>query len=192
MILSKKVFRCEVKSQIKSLSLDYINSSNLGIFNGITLLPEFISAKRIFTYISVDREPDTRKLIEKSFELEKVIAVPCDVLNGNMNFAILNSDVSELRLDIYGIPCPDNNAKRIAPEKGDLIIVPALCCSLDGQRLGYGGGYYDRFLADTDALKVCLCREKLLTASLPWENHDIPVDIIVTEENITRPRRAPC
>ncbi len=69
----------------------------------------------------------------------------------------------------------------------DVIIVPALACDRRGFRLGFGYGYYDEFLDRTTATKVCPCYDSLLYDSLPIEEHDRPVDIIVTESSILRP-----
>ena len=79
------------------------------------------------------------------------------------------------------------SAPVIAPEKLDLVIVPALAYDLAGFRLGYGGGYYDRFLTGTQAFKAGLARERLIMDMLPRESHDIAVDSVITEEKIYCP-----
>ena len=74
------------------------------------------------------------------------------------------------------------------PGAGDIVIVPALCCDMEGYRLGRGGGYYDRMLPGCPASSVCLCRERLLQKNLPREWNDFPVDIVVTEARVLRLR----
>jgi 5-formyltetrahydrofolate cyclo-ligase len=78
----------------------------------------------------------------------------------------------------------------IMREEIDLAIVPALAASRDGFRLGYGGGYYDAFLAGLGATIVCPVFDACLVDSLPQEPHDEPVDIIVTEAGPVHPRQA--
>ena len=74
------------------------------------------------------------------------------------------------------------------PEKGDLLIVPALCFDRQGYRLGQGGGYYDRYLEKYDGVFTAgLCRAALLMDAVPREEHDRRVDCVVTEENAARP-----
>ena len=69
----------------------------------------------------------------------------------------------------------------ISPEEIDLVLVPGLCYDRQGYRLGFGGGYYDRWLAGFPGLRVGLCREAVLQDRLPVEHHDLPVDLVVTE-----------
>ena len=72
----------------------------------------------------------------------------------------------------------------VAPENIDLILAPALSCDRNGYRLGYGGGYYDRFLARTRAVAAALCAESRLTDELPREPFDLPCNYIITERQV--------
>ena len=92
--------------------------------------------------------------------------------------------LSELKPAVLGIPAPPDASPAIAPQDLDLIIVPALAFDADGYRLGYGGGYYDRFLRGVSAFTIGLARERLFVEKLPRELHDVAVKCVVTEKEV--------
>lgn len=187
MSFDKLSLRRELKAKISDLDNNYINESNVGILNTLLSLPEFISAGRVFTYLSIDREVDTRALIDRCAILGKQVALPADMKGGIMRFALLNCPIAKLPKGFYDIPVPSSDAPRVEPQCGDIMIVPALCCNSLGHRLGHGGGYYDRYLGAHRVFSVCLCREKLLFEDLPLEAHDVAVDCVITEKGLRGP-----
>ncbi len=187
--MDKKIFRTETRARIAALEDSYIIQSDSAIFKNLISLPEFISASRVFTYISTEREPDTRALIEYCGKLGKDIALPCDCgKDGTMSFALLDCTIEELSTGAYSIPEPPKTAKRLEPSTDDVIIVPALCFDEEGYRIGHGGGYYDRYLSAHEVFSVGLCREALLVGSVPRDGYDRRTDIIITEKRIARPK----
>ena len=74
----------------------------------------------------------------------------------------------------------------LAPEELDLILLPCVSASRSGERLGYGGGFYDRYLPKTKAFRALLIRERLLSDDIPREAHDQPVDAVITEAGVFR------
>ena len=92
--------------------------------------------------------------------------------------------LEELHPAMLGIPAPPETAPVILPTELDLIIVPALAYDKSGHRLGYGGGYYDRYLRDTPAFTIGLAREFLMKEKLPTQPHDIAVKCIITENRV--------
>ena len=187
--MDKKAFRAEVRARIAALEDSYIIQSDSAIYENLISLPEFISASRVFTYLSIEREPDTRALIAYCFKNSKSVAIPCDCRkDGTMSFALLDCPIEELSSGAYGIPEPPETAKRLEPRADDVIIVPALCFDEEGYRIGHGGGYYDRYLAAHEGLSVGLCREALLVGSVPRDSYDRRTDIIITEKRIARPK----
>ena len=187
--MNKETFRKEVKARIAALDREYIAESDRAIFKNITALPEFASASCVFTYLSIGREPDTRRLIAFCRELGKTVALPFDFQpDGFMSFAKLCCPAEELDAGMYGIPVPPpEDAERLVPAEGDLLIVPALCCDEKGYRLGRGGGYYDRYLAAHPVFAAGLCREALLVDSVPKNVYDRRVDCVITDKRIARP-----
>ena len=95
--------------------------------------------------------------------------------------------LDELAPSMLGIPAPPDTAKLLAPEELDLIFVPALAYDAFGYRIGYGGGYYDRYLHDLSAYTVGLARERLLREILPVEPHDIAVKCVIMEDRVICP-----
>lgn len=71
--------------------------------------------------------------------------------------------------------------REVRPGAKDIIIVPALCCDRYGNRLGHGAGYYDRYLAHSEAFSVCLCRKALIEEKLPTEDTDIAVSLVLSD-----------
>ena len=187
--MDKETFRKEIKARIAAFDREYITESDRAIFKNITALPEFVMASRVFTYLSIGREPDTRQLILLCRKLGKTVALPFDFQpDGFMSFAKLDRPVQELAAGIYGIPAPPADAERLEPVKGDILIVPALCCDEKAYRLGRGGGYYDRFLAGHPVFSAGLCRETLFVGSVPRNVYDKRVSCVVTDKRIARPK----
>ena len=141
----------------------------------------FKNAKTVMTYVSYKSEPDTLKIIEKMLSEGKTVCAPVCLGGGIMETYELSS-LSELSPSNMGILEPKRE-KKIAPSDIDLLIVPLCAFNKDGHRIGYGGGYYDRFLSKTDIITVGLCYADL-EADFKGENHDKPLKYIITEKGI--------
>lgn len=185
----KAALRKEVIAKTKELPDDYIAMSNEGIFNNLIQLPEFKAAGTIFSYFSLEREPDTKKILAYALGLGKTVALPVCFKCGIMEARAI-SDFSELSESRYHLLEPLASTRVIAPEALDFIIVPALAYDAEGYRLGYGGGYYDRFLLKTGAYTVGAARQRLMFDILPRETHDVPVACVVTEKSARLHKRS--
>ncbi len=180
----KKILR----EQYSNLRKHCTKEQNDMLIKNLMSIPEYINAVNIFTYISVKTEPDTTRFISAALNNGKTICVPkCNIKDHTMKFIRISSYENDLKMGNYNIPEPISDIEfKYEP---DLIIIPALSCDLCGNRLGYGGGYYDRFLSKTkNGVKAAIIYDCLLCESLPVENTDIPVDIIITESRILRLR----
>ena len=176
----KAEMRKQLREEIAALSDDYIADSDNGLLLGITALKEFIASRNIMIYCSVEREPGSREIIKAALSMKKTVALPYCYRGGIMQARVINN-LDELRPAMLGIPAPPDAAPVLVPEELDFIVVPALTYDMVGYRLGYGGGYYDRYLSGVRAFKAGLARERLLKEALPREDHDIAVDCIITE-----------
>ena len=176
----KNELRRLVQGKIAALPEEYIAASNEGITRQIKQLPEFDRAQKILIYHSVGREPDTLSIVKALFDAGKTVAFPYCYRGGIMDAKVVSS-LDELRPAVLGIPAPPDTAASLRPEELDLIIVPALTYDRDGFRLGYGGGYYDRYLTKTGAFTAGITRERLMRCVLPREPHDIAVKCLITE-----------
>ena len=91
--------------------------------------------------------------------------------------------LDELEPDAYGIPAPKDACPVLEREKIDLILVPGLCFDSKGNRLGQGGGYYDRYLNRTRAVRVGVCHDFALLDAVPTQTHDARRDGVVTPKH---------
>ncbi|MDR2501927.1 MAG: 5-formyltetrahydrofolate cyclo-ligase [Oscillospiraceae bacterium] len=185
MSADKKNLRAMRFAAIDALSAEYIASSDAGILENLVSLPEFVRARTIFTYYSIGREPDTHRLIERALRLGKRVALPVSLPRGVMK-AVECRDVTALVPGRNNIPEPADTGPETAREELDFIVVPAVSYSRAGYRLGYGGGYYDRFLAGGAVFTAGLAREELLLDNVPVEAHDASVSCLVTETCVRR------
>lgn len=146
------------------------------------------SAPLVLTYVSYDNEVDTRQIMASAWAAGKSVAVPrCLVADATLRFYEIGS-FDELEPGFKGILEPASGAGRlVGPTEmvGSVCLVPALVYDADGHRIGYGGGYYDRFLSFYPGDKLGLARTAQLSGNpLPHEDHDVPVDAIVTESGV--------
>ncbi len=141
----------------------------------------FKQSEIILSYVSYNGEADTFGIIDKSLSAGKKVAIPyCH--EKEMYFYSINS-LNDLEVGKYGILTvnPEGRTPLNSFEKA-LCIVPALSFDVNGNRLGYGGGYYDRFLADNNIISIGLCFGNCLCDRLPTEKHDIKVNYILNEK----------
>ncbi|MBR4858444.1 MAG: 5-formyltetrahydrofolate cyclo-ligase [Clostridia bacterium] len=138
------------------------------------------NATLILTYISFGSEVDTTELIKYSLSVGKRIAVP--YCSGNQMDFYEISDISDTVNGRFGIPTvkPGNN-HLITDFNNAICIVPGLSFDAEGGRLGYGGGFYDRFLVDKKIRTVALSYERCMYRSIPTDKYDISVSDIITE-----------
>ncbi len=143
------------------------------------------NADVIFTYVSFRTEPDTYSFINKALADGKKICVPKCNPDKTMKFIQINSLSDDLASGKYGIKEPiSDEATSLLP---DLVVIPALSCDFNGTRLGYGGGYYDRFLKNIKKTPLAvLLYEKLISDELPKEETDIQINTIITEKRIIK------
>jgi len=146
----------------------------------------YIKSKYLFCYVSFRSEVDTFEIIDKSISDGKIVAVPKIFPKKKiMKAFIIESIDKSLRPGEYGILEPTDECPEADYDKLDLIIAPGLAFTERGERLGYGGGYYDRFLSEYPKVPVCaLTYESLITNSLPVKENDIAVDYLITETGI--------
>ncbi|MBR3661093.1 MAG: 5-formyltetrahydrofolate cyclo-ligase [Bacilli bacterium] len=135
-------------------------------------------SQNILVYISLSNEVSTVSLIENLFKLKKNIYAP-KVVDKNIKFYKLNKD-DKLLKGKYGIMEPISN-EELKSYENSVVIVPGLMFDKSGNRLGYGGGYYDRFLENKNIYKIGICFKEFLVGELKSLNHDIKMDLIITD-----------
>lgn len=175
----KQELRRIVRHLAEKLDEGYQRKADQTIVRRILALPEFQSADHVFCFVSTAQEINTRPLLEAVLAAGKVLSVPRCV-DGCMELRQITG-LSELSPGIIGILEPNETAPLTDPDLVDFAIIPCLTCNHDGQRLGHGGGYYDRFLSHYRGGMVLLCRELLIRDEIPVEPHDYPVHWVLTE-----------
>ena len=181
----KKALRHEIKEAVAALDEGYTREADTRIFRYVTGLPEFEQAGTLFCFVGTSGEIDTAPILEEALRLGKRVGVPRCISRGVMEVGEIRS-LQDLEPGKYGILEPGVHAPVIQPEEISLAIVPCMSCSHDGRRLGYGGGYYDRYLDRTRAAKAVICRERVMRHDIPVEPHDQIMDMVISEDGVRR------
>ncbi|MDR0987557.1 MAG: 5-formyltetrahydrofolate cyclo-ligase [Ruminococcus sp.] len=196
------------KAEIRKICLDIRNSIEASehedytksIWNKLYEMPVYVNSNCVLTYASFGSEPSTIFLITRALSDGKRVYCP-RILDDNMEFVRVKS-ISDLKPSgKYNIPEPQKTAyDEIFDNSSDynsICIMPALSVDRYGTRLGYGKGYYDKYLYAINRNKtvgndkfvlICGIFSSLLTEKLPKYTHDILVDIIITEEEVLKPK----
>ncbi len=182
--MDKKLLRRELLEKRKKISCEKKVIFDKEISRKIIESDYFKKAEQILIFASSDDEFDTRFIIERCrMEYKRVFYPLCTDGNGNMKFLKVDS-VGDLKVGMYNIPEPKSYCKEYKCCENDIVIVPCLSVDKNGYRIGYGKGYYDRFLKNFNGVSICPCYESLLMDKLPTDEYDIKVDIIVTENDV--------
>ena len=146
----------------------------------------FQTSKIIFCFVSFRSEVNTYPIIEKSMQLGKTVATPrVNLSTKNMDACIIDDVFTSLEEGYYGIPEPVKSCKIVDYRSIELIITPGLAFTVRGERLGYGGGFYDRFMErHSHATSSALTYDRFILKELPVKDHDLPVDYVITESGI--------
>lgn len=145
--------------------------------------PLWQQAGAVFAFCGGAREPDTRPVLELALADGKALFLPRVTGPGQME-AVRVDALNQLAPGAYGILEPPAGLPAAGPDALRLVLLPCLAAAPDGVRLGWGGGYYDRFLARCTAPAAVLCPEELVAPFLPTEPHDRPAGWIVTEQRV--------
>ena len=147
-----------------------------------TAVKKMQSAELILPFVSARGEVGTREFIARCFVAEKTVAVPRCIDGSNMEFCVIHT-FDDLEKGMYGIDEPKQHCEIIKAEnaQNSVLIVPGLCFSYDGYRLGYGKGYYDRFISRYKGYTVGVCYSEFMTDDIPVDEYDRCVDIVITE-----------
>jgi 5-formyltetrahydrofolate cyclo-ligase len=177
--LMKNEFRQSMKSKLAALAPDEYFASNSAIGQRFFELQIVQKAGRIMIYFAIGREVATASIISRLLEMGKTVALPACTADKNLKAGIINR-LNELVPGKFGLSEPPVSALAIDPAALDLIVVPGVAFDTGGFRLGHGAGYYDRFLARTDAYKLGLAYDFQIVDHLARESHDVAVHALLT------------
>jgi len=169
----------------RALSAEQRMEYSKAICRRLMELQEIRSAKNVFSYLAAWDEVDLTLLHESLREKGARIAFPVSYKDGIME-AFIPRDENAIEEGAFGIKCPVQSlSEKLMPEDADVVIVPCVGFDAAKNRLGHGGGYYDRYLPKCVKAKfICVAFEAQRLKSLECEAHDIKPDLIITEKTL--------
>lgn len=177
----KAVLRRQVRLTLAGLSPEALCRSDDALFAAFAALPQVDSASTLFAFWGIPgREPDTARLIRALTARGKRVGLPRMLPDRQMEVRLYDPDRPLIPAD-FGILEPSADVPLLPREDIELALVPAVCYDRRGFRLGFGGGYYDRWLAGFSGTTVGLCRDCVLQDQVPVEEHDCQVELLLTE-----------
>lgn len=178
--MNKTELRRQIRLQKRAMTEQQIEKASRELGEKFVSCPQYQKAKTIYGYMPYNQEVRTVPMLERALREGKQVAVP-KVYGDTMRF-ILVSDLTRMEKSSMGIPEPIDDGP-VADDPTALVLMPGLAFTVRGDRMGYGGGYYDKFLsAEPDHPTVALCYDFQILESLPTEEYDIPVDLVLTGE----------
>lgn len=151
------------------------------LFDRFLALPQVEAADTVMVFYGTGREPDTVPLIRALMDRGKRVALPVCLPHRAME-ARQVLDIDQLVPNRFGIPEPAGSCPVIEKSEIAAALIPHLMVDREGYRLGWGGGYFDRWLADFQGFTVCVCRPGRLVDHMPREGFDIPVQLVLIED----------
>jgi 5-formyltetrahydrofolate cyclo-ligase len=185
--MEKAEARRQVESALARLSQSECSDFSWRIRERLIALPEVVASASVMAYLPMEDEVDTRRFLSDLLALGKRVYVPRTHVAERRMTPIRLTTLEALVEGEYGVAEPRSN-ESCAPEEIDFILVPARAFDLKGNRLGRGAGFYDRFMA-SEAFRAVRCGASFscqVLDAVPCEGHDLPVQILVTEEGVTR------
>lgn len=180
----KTALRVRLRRILNEMPTARMQSSDQALFRQLMGLSQIQTARVISLFWGITGlEPDTRPLVEQLLAQDKTVCLPRIVADHGMELRQYTPGCP-MDMNSFGIWEPTLDCPLIAREDIDLVIVPALCYDRRGFRLGYGGGYFDRWLSGYQGVTVGMCRQAVLQDAVPVEEHDKPVQAVVTEEQV--------
>lgn len=181
----KAAIRSRCRLLRSQLTADEKKSLDMRIFNRLTNLWLYRECGTLLTYVSTGMEVDTRVLIGDALMRSKRVAVPCCIPElHEMEFYYITS-FDDLQKGAYGILEPiKSKCEKLEGLSDGLCIIPALAFDEQGYRLGFGKGYYDRFLSRFKGNTAGICYECCISDRLPRGRFDRCADVVVTEKRV--------
>ena len=184
----KNALRKRFAEERANLSLDDMNQKSEEILNFLSSLPEYKESTTIYTFIgSLPGEIQTIMLAARALSEDKAVIVP--MYHGNEaapSHSVLRS-INALEFSPFGIlqPSPSNDIP-VPISDSNLIIAPCLAADREGNRLGMGGGYYDKILTEVTVPVIVMAYDFQIVQDLPIESHDVKFNILITESGVKR------
>ena len=178
----KSELRKQVLQEMKALSQEQKQAIDQALTERLLQHPFYQEAKVIATYLSFPHEFQTQELIEQALKDGKKVLIPKTYPKGRMDFVVY--DPQQLVKTSFGLLEPQGDLEVVDASQIDLIHVPGLAFTTEGYRIGYGGGYYDRYLKHFSGNTLSTVYPCQIRDFIP-EDHDIPVqEVLIDERNL--------
>ena len=175
--MDKKELRRTIRDRKRAMTEEEITQRSARLGALFAQSDAYKAAKTIYGYLPYNQEVRTVPMLEQALRDGKRVAVP-KVYGEEMKFLYLG-DLTQVAKGYAGIPEPIAD-EPVADDKTALVLMPGLAFDPEGHRIGYGGGFYDKFLAaEPDHPTLALCYEFQMLPKLDTEEHDIPVDTVL-------------
>ncbi len=175
----KSRLRDGLRAQRAALGKDRQQADAQQVRARIGELAAYRQARVVMAYVAIRGELSLDGVLKDVLSSGRMLVLPRCEEKGILRACIV-PDLSALERGAYGIFAPSSGAATVSPEQIDLILTPGVAFDRMGHRIGQGGGYYDRFLPATRALRVGVCHDFALLDEIPFEPHDARMDVIVT------------
>lgn len=178
----KQAARRAARQQLAQISPQEFSAIGAAMWQTLQAQPAWQSAQSVFCFVGALHEPDTMPILQGALSAGKQLLVPRIAGPGQMQLVPLQS-LEQLQPGTFGILEPGQALPAVPAGSGvQLAVLPCLAATRSGARLGHGGGYYDRFLANYSGQRLILCPEALLAQSLPTGPLDEPAQAVLTEK----------
>ena len=175
--MDKKELRRQIREQKRAMTENEIVTASQRLGELFLNCRQYQEAKTIYGYLPYNQEVRTVPMLEQAMKDGKRVAVP-KCYGEEMRFIYMD-DLSKVEKGYANIPEPVADDP-VADDKTALVLMPGMAFTKDGKRMGYGGGFYDKFLAaEPDHPTVALCYAFQMVEDLPTEDYDIPVDCVL-------------
>ena len=169
---------------LKRNNIENKKEKSTQIFNKIINTNEYKQAKIVALYKNLASEVDTNELIKHSIRVKKIVALP-RVVNNNLEFFKINSLNDKLIKSEFGVEEPiGNKINFVNKDTIDLMIVPGVCFDKNKNRMGFGKGFYDKYLEETSIETIGICFFEQIVENIPTTTNDITMNKIITDKII--------
>ena len=175
--MDKKELRRQIRELKRAMTNEQIDAASARLGELFLNCPQYKQAKTIYGYLPYNQEVRTVPMLEQAIKDGKRVAVP-KCYGDEMRFIYMD-DLTKVENGYANIPEPIADGP-VAEDKTALVLMPGMAFTKSGDRMGYGGGFYDKFLAaEPDHPTLALCYAFQMVESLPTEEYDIPVDCVL-------------
>lgn len=180
--MEKTLIRNKLKKIRDTLPFKYQRTASEKIAKKLFALPALKQAQTLGLYMSKGSEVRTLPILKKLLQLKKIVAIPKVTPRSlNLHFHVIKN-LQDCELGMFSILEPNSKCPRIHPKKIQVLIVPGIAFDKRGYRLGYGKGFYDRFIKKyKNDLTIGLTYHKTFVPKLPHQKTDMPVHLVITD-----------